>query len=76
VVASDIPGNNTLVRSGETGLLFPLGDGAALRRALATLRHEPVAARRLGENARRRMEAEFSWAHVAQSYLELLRAGI
>ncbi|HWB97066.1 MAG TPA: glycosyltransferase, partial [Bryobacteraceae bacterium] len=76
VVASDVPGNSTLVRPDETGLLFALGDGGALTRGLQALRRDPARARRLGENGRRRAEADFSWTRVAQSYLELLGRGI
>lgn len=34
VIASDIPGNRDIVHDGETGLLFPTGDAAALTSAL------------------------------------------
>jgi len=37
VVASDIPGPNELIRSGENGFLFPFGDSAALADCLAWL---------------------------------------
>ena len=76
VVASAVPGNNTLVRPGETGFLFALNDGTGLNTALRRIRGEPALARRLGENARRRVLEEFSWRRVAQSYLELFPSGI
>ena len=71
VVASDIPGNNALVDPGQTGFLFPLGDGNALRAALQGLRDQPELAKTLGRNGRRRVEEAFSWEHVAKRYLEL-----
>jgi glycosyltransferase involved in cell wall biosynthesis len=71
VVASAVPGNDSLVRSSETGFLFPLGDGEALCAALLEIREKPAFARTLGQNGRRRVEAEFSWERVARSYLEL-----
>jgi glycosyltransferase involved in cell wall biosynthesis len=76
VVASDVPGNNSLVRPGETGFLFALNDGNALRHALQQIRARPELARTLGENARNRVQKEFSWTHVAHCYLELFRSGI
>lgn len=71
VVASAVPGNNSLVRAGDTGFLFPLGDGDALCGALREIREKPALARSLGLNARRRVEADFSWEHVARCYLDL-----
>lgn len=71
VVASAVPGNTSLVRSGDTGLLFPLGDGDALCAALQEIREKPELAAILGQNGRRRVEKEFSWDHVARCYLEL-----
>lgn len=76
VVASAVPGNNSLVRSGDTGFLFPLGDGDALRTALQEVREKPALARTLGQNGRRRVEEEFSWEHVARCYLDLFDPGI
>ncbi len=76
VVASDIPGNNTLVQPGRTGFLFTLGDADAFRGALQQIRAQPGRARALGENGRRRVQEEFSWRRVAQSYLELFPPGI
>jgi glycosyltransferase involved in cell wall biosynthesis len=76
VVASAVPGNDSLVRSGETGFLFPLGDGEALCAALREIREKPAFARTLGQNGRRRVEADFSWEQVARSYLELFGSGI
>ncbi len=73
VVASDVPGNNTLVRPGQTGFLFTLNDGPGLMAALRALRADPVLARTLGENARQRVQTEFSWRKVAQCYLELFQ---
>jgi glycosyltransferase involved in cell wall biosynthesis len=37
IVASDIPGPNELIHSGENGFLFPFGDSAALADRLASL---------------------------------------
>jgi len=71
-IASDTPGNRSVVREGENGLLFPLDEPAALRAALARLVLDPKLARKLGEAGRTRALAEFSWRRAAESYLELL----
>ncbi len=73
-IASDTPGNRSVVRDGENGLLFPLAEPAALQAALACMASDRTLARRLGENGRARAVAEFSWRHCAESYLELLNA--
>jgi glycosyltransferase involved in cell wall biosynthesis len=59
VIASDAVGAAAggLVRDGETGLVVPAGDGAALARALARLAGEPELRRRMGEAAAREVLA-------------------
>jgi glycosyltransferase involved in cell wall biosynthesis len=60
VVASDIGGIPELVEHGETGLLFPPGDRAALGDCLLQLMTDPLRRQRLGAAARRRVEGRFS----------------
>lgn len=50
-VASDVGGIPSVVRDGETGLLFPAGDSGALAAAMQQLADEPLR-RRLGEQGR------------------------
>jgi glycosyltransferase involved in cell wall biosynthesis len=45
---------------GETGLLVPCGDGAALERAMESLVLDPAAARDMGTAGRARFEAEYT----------------
>jgi glycosyltransferase involved in cell wall biosynthesis len=54
VVATDIRGAREEVVEGETGLLVPVGDPAALRAALAALIADPVRRARLGAAGRAR----------------------
>lgn len=51
VVASDIPGNRSLVRDGETGVLVPPGDADALARAVHGLVRDPARAAGLASRA-------------------------
>lgn len=60
IVTTDIAGCRDIVRDGETGLLVPPRDEAALADALRTLIRRPELRTRLGEAARRRAEADFS----------------
>jgi glycosyltransferase involved in cell wall biosynthesis len=52
IVASDIPGNRTLLEHGENALLVPPGDTAALASALGRLLDNPAQAQALGAEAR------------------------
>ena len=73
VVASQVPGNDTLVRTGESGYLFKLGDGDGLCRALQEIRARPELAHTLGREGRRRVEAGFSWEQAARAYTALFK---
>ncbi len=69
VIASDAGGLPDKVRDGESGVLVPAGDaaalGAALRRAAAA---DGIA---MGAAGRRHCEAHFSWNAVVDQYIEL-----
>jgi len=75
VVASAIPGNESLVLPRTTGFLFNPGDGKAFCAALQEIREKPAWASTLGQNGRRRVEDHFSWLQTARSYLALFEAG-
>jgi glycosyltransferase involved in cell wall biosynthesis len=60
VVASRIGGIPELVRDGSTGLLFTAKDGVELSRQIRTLLYNPKLRTRLGEEARRIVETEYS----------------
>ena len=64
IVTSDVPGCNDVVRDGESGLLIPPRDGAALARAIIRLIEDPALRRRLGAAARVRAERLFAESEV------------
>jgi len=64
VVASDVGGLRDLVVDGETGLLVPPRDPAALRGALERLLADRELRARLGRAARERARDSFSWARA------------
>jgi glycosyltransferase involved in cell wall biosynthesis len=72
VVASRVDGIPDAVVDGETGLLVPSDDAAALAHALETLLADPTRSDRLGASGMARVRAEFSWPIVAERYLALL----
>lgn len=76
IIASDMPGCREVVVDGETGLLVPRQDRAALAVAIATLARDPALRRRMGEAGRRRAVAEFAEEVVAEQTLALLRSAL
>jgi len=77
VVASAVGGIPEVVADGETGLLVPPDDPAALAGALGALIADPARAAALGRAGRERAVAEFGWqavaAQTAALYAELAR---
>ena len=70
VLTTNISGNPEAV--GETGVLTPPKDIAALRSAIVSLTADQPRCRELGKQAARRAASEFSWDVVGQRYLRLL----
>ncbi|HEY1321042.1 MAG TPA: glycogen synthase [Streptosporangiaceae bacterium] len=75
VVGSRVGGIPEVVDDGETGLLVPADDPAALAAALNTLLADPGLAAAMGQLGRKRAVAEFGWpaiaAQTAALYAEL-----
>jgi glycosyltransferase involved in cell wall biosynthesis len=76
VIASEVGGNKEVVVHGETGLLVPPRDAAALADALRRTVCDPAVARQFGVAGKARVEREFSddvmVRQVSQIYDELL----
>jgi glycosyltransferase involved in cell wall biosynthesis len=66
VVASDIPGNRSVLEKAGTGNMFPLGDVGALARSM-----QAYAAYAVTADAIARTSAEFTWEAVAPRILEI-----
>jgi glycosyltransferase involved in cell wall biosynthesis len=64
VVASDLPAVRELISDGEHGRLVPPDRPAELARAIRIVLEYPDAARKLADNARHRIAADFTWAHA------------
>ena len=76
IVASDMPGCREVVVHGETGLLVPAQDVAALAKAIGTLARDPELRRRMGAAGRARAVAEFAEAAVAEQTVALLTSAL
>ncbi len=77
VIASRVGGLPEVVDDGETGFLVAAGDVATLRQRMERLLGDRALASRMGETARDRVLARWTWAQCAQrclaAYRELVR---
>ena len=71
VVTSDAGGIPYIVRHGETGLMVPRGDDAALAAAALRLLREPELARGLARRAREECVAKYTWDAVRHEWADL-----
>ena len=71
VVASDIPACRELVEPGETGLLVPVGEPAALATAIRALASDPARRAAMGLAARRQAEARHDERMVIRRQLQV-----
>lgn len=74
VVGSAVGGIPYVVTDGETGLLVPPGDVAALAAACRRLLTDDELADRLGAAGRRHVERHYGWDGLMRRYLELFRS--
>lgn len=73
IVASDTGGIPDMIVDGETGLLVPPRDAAALEESICRLLEDDGLCRRLGENARQKAEAEFSMENNIEQLLTVYK---
>jgi glycosyltransferase involved in cell wall biosynthesis len=73
-VATAVGGTPEAITDGETGYLVAPGDPAALADRLARLLADEALRRRMGQAARARMHAEFSFDAQAEAYLRLFES--
>ena len=72
VIATRSRGLSDYLIDGENCLLVPAGDVKALRAAIRRLCDDPALAQRLGENGRRRIEAEMNQVRYVDQLARLL----
>jgi glycosyltransferase involved in cell wall biosynthesis len=77
IVASDVGGLKEVLKTGQTGVLLPTEDEQGFIEAVCRLIEQPEEARRLGDNARRFIENDYSLAKAVHdletTYEEMLR---
>lgn len=75
VVTTDVAGAKELVVDGQTGFVLPQGDAMGMGQALLKLVEDRLLLKRMGEEGRRRVEREFSFAN-RMSRIENLYADV
>ena len=73
VVAYEIPGVDKLILDGQTGLLAPFGDKAALKNCWERLLGDGQLSKTLAKNGRNHVEKNFSAERMAAEYAQLYR---
>jgi alpha-maltose-1-phosphate synthase len=73
VVASAVGGIPEVVADGETGLLVPPDEPAALAEAINSLTRDPDRAKAMGAAGRERAVTRFDWTRIAGETAELYR---
>ena len=68
-----MPGSREVARDGESALLVPPRDPAALAAAILRLAEDPALRARLGAGGRRLVEKEYSEERIAAETLALWR---
>jgi glycosyltransferase involved in cell wall biosynthesis len=74
VVASNVAGVPLAVQSGENGLLVPQKDPGRLAEAVSTLLGDAALRAEMGAAARRKIEQELNWPHIARMFESIYRA--
>jgi glycosyltransferase involved in cell wall biosynthesis len=73
-IASDVGGVSELLRHGDRGLLTKAGDVSAMTAAIESVMEFPDLRRRLGENARLHVLAEYDLARNTAAFAHLFIA--
>ncbi len=75
LICTRVGGLGSIPVDGESGLVVPPDDPAALAEALLRLHREPALRERLAGAARRRVQERFTWDHIVREhYLPLFEA--
>ncbi len=72
IVVTDAPGVRDYIEDGETGLIVPCGDAAAMACAVRSLLGDAERRRGLGESARRHASAELTMSRYAERLLAIV----
>ena len=70
LICTDAGGMPEIVDDGENGFIVPLNDPKSLEEKISYFLDNPEESKRMGENARKKILADFTWDAVARRCLE------
>ena len=73
VICTTNTGGADLVREGQDGFILPIRDVTALKEKILYFYENPEACRTMGESARRRVQAGFSWSDYGHKMIAAYR---
>jgi len=73
MVVTDISGAREMVRDGEEGFVVPIESPEPIADAVMTLLDDYELTKRLGRQARQRVEEKYDWRTIGQEYLDMYR---
>lgn len=73
IVATHIAGFPDVIRAGESGLLVPEKDSAALAAAVVQLARDPELRAQMGRRGQARIHHELTWERVAQKFVAIYK---
>jgi glycosyltransferase involved in cell wall biosynthesis len=76
IVATNVPGHRDVVADGETGILVPPEDSAALAEAIASLVADPARRRKMGEAGRQRVLDHFAITSMVDKTADVYRRAV
>jgi len=76
VIGSAIGGITDIISDGETGLLVPHEDSAAIAAAVQRIAGDPALAERLADAGSRRVRERFGWDAITAAWLECYNAAL
>jgi glycosyltransferase involved in cell wall biosynthesis len=76
VIGSAIGGITDIIADGETGLLVPPEDSAAIAAAVQRIAGDPALAERLADAGSRRVREQFGWDAITAAWLQCYNAAL
>jgi len=74
VIVTDVRGNRELISNGETGIVIPPRSPKKMAKTISTLLDDGKLRKKLGENARKIIEKNYTWDKISNKFLECYKS--